>query len=119
MNHIPLAPDDTTPRATEFNMVTTVTALDALSLALAVARSERREVHSLKDLLCDACGCGVAVRAGGYCHRCADEMDEQFAARAAEHHPAVVDGQSDEGAEYIAAMYDDAETASYLAGIRA
>lgn len=70
-------------------MVTTTTAIDALTAALALARAEGREVRGMKSLLCDACGEGVAVRAGGYCHRCADEMTEHFDARAAEHSAAI------------------------------
>lgn len=63
-------------------MVTTDTAVDALSAALNLARAEGRIVHSMKDLLCDACGEGAALRAGGFCHRCADEMGVHHAARA-------------------------------------
>jgi len=100
-------------------MVTTTTAIDALSLALALARAEGREVRGMKSLLCDACGEGVGVRAGGYCHRCADEMEQVFDARATEHAPfiAAEQGEPDGFAAHCAAAYDDAEGAAMLAGL--
>lgn len=101
-------------------MVTTETAIDALAAALTLARAEGREVRGMKSLLCDACGEGVALRAGGFCHRCADEMEQVFDARAAEHAPyiAAEQGEPDGFALHCAAACDDAEGSNYIAGIR-
>jgi len=100
-------------------MVTTETAIDALTAALALARAEGREVRGMKSLLCDACCEGVAVRAGGFCHRCADEMSQVFDARAAEHAPAIMaeQGEPDGFAFACCAAYDDGEGAAMLAGL--
>ena len=95
--------------------MTSDTAATALALALAAARAEGREVRSIKDLLCDGCGEAAAMREG-LCHRCADEMTAHYAARSAfitEERAASGEG----GAEYLAAMYDDAESAAGLAGM--
>ena len=93
--------------------------INPLAAALSLAKSEGREVRSIKDLLCDACGEGVALRAGGFCHRCADEMTSIFDARAAEHAPAIaaMQGEPDGFALACAAAYDDAESAAALAGM--
>lgn len=98
-------------------MVTTETAIDALAAALTLARAEGREVRGMKSLLCDACGEGVALRAGGYCHRCADEMAQVFDARAAEHAPyiAAEQGEPDGFALHCAAQCD--EGAAWAAGM--
>ena len=92
--------------------------INPLAAALSLAKSEGREVRSIKDLLCDACGEGVALRAGGFCHRCADEMTSIFDARAAEHAPAIAaaQGEPDGFALACAAAYDDPEAAAALAG---
>jgi len=58
-------------------MITTTTAVDALALALAAARRDGIEVRSIKDLLCDGCGVAVALRAG-YCHACADSLNDHY-----------------------------------------
>jgi len=87
-------------------MVTTDTAIDALSAALALARAEGREIRGMKSLLCDACGEAVALRAGGFCHRCADEMNSVYDARR----------EADRDA-YDCAMHDDPEAVAVLAGI--
>jgi len=101
--------------------VTTETAVSALAAALAVARAEGRPVRSMRDLLCDACGEGVALRPDGLCCRCDDERREHYDATAADHcmSLAELDAMRDpaDGAEYLAAQYDDAEAAAGLAGI--
>lgn len=89
-------------------MSTTHTAAAALDNALALARLEGRPVRSIKDLLCDACGEAVALRAGGYCHRCADDLTAHYDARRA---------AADDGAAYLAAAYDDPETCAHAAGL--
>jgi hypothetical protein len=71
-------------------MITTTTAVDALALALAAARRDGIEVRSIKDLLCDACGDAVALRAG-YCHACADELAAHHDATATAHAAATVE----------------------------
>ena len=91
-------------------MITTTTALDALSAALAVARRNGREVRSIKDLLCDACGVAVALR-GDYCHACADSLNDHYDATAAAHSMST----DDDGARYGCG---DAEGENYLSGIR-
>jgi hypothetical protein len=112
--------------------MTTDTAVNALSLALAAARRDGIEVRSIKDLLCDGCGTAVAL-VHGLCHRCNDEMREHYSAR--DTFPAddsaddpatlpfvVFDGEGPGaewgGAEHCAAAHDDPEGANYLAGIR-
>lgn len=80
--------------------------LNPLAAALAFARSEGREVRSIKDLLCDACGEGVALRSGALCHRCADEMTAHYDARNAAERDA-----------YDAARCDDPEAVAALAGM--
>ncbi len=87
-------------------MVSTDTAIDALSAALALARAEGREVHSMRDLLCVACGEGAALRAGGLCCRCGDEMSAHYDARR----------EADRDA-YDCAMHDDPEAVAMLAGL--
>lgn len=91
-------------------MITTTTALDALSAALAVARRNGREVRSIKDLLCDACGVAVALR-GDYCHACADGLNTHYADTAAAHSMST----DDDGVRFGCG---DAEGENYLAGIR-
>ena len=86
-------------------MVSTDTAIDALAAALKLARAEGREVRGMKSLLCDACGEGVALRAGGFCHRCADELNAVYDARR----------EADRDA-YDAAQYDDPEAVAMLGG---
>ena len=89
-------------------MSTTHTAAAALDTALALARLEGRPVRSIKDLLCDACGDAVALRSGGYCHRCADDLTAHYDARRA---------AADDGAAYLALSYDDPEAAAWAAGM--
>ena len=96
-------------------MITTTTALDALSAALAVARRNGREVRSIKDLLCDACGVAVALR-GDYCHACADSLDNHYDATAEAHSMSTDDDGGEGFALHCAAAYDDAEGAAMLAG---
>lgn len=91
-------------------MITTTTALDALSAALAVARRNGREVRSIKDLLCDACGVAVALR-GDYCHACADSLNDHYDATADAHSMST----DDDGARF---GFGDAEGENYLSGIR-
>ncbi len=80
--------------------------LNPLAAALALAKSEGRPVRSVKDLLCDGCGEGVALRAGGLCCRCSDEMNSVYDARR----------EADRDA-YDCAMHDDPEAVAVLAGI--
>lgn len=64
--------------------------LSPLAAALALANAEGREARSIKDLLCDACGEGVALRAGGFCHACADCLAAHHDATAEAHAAAMV-----------------------------
>ena len=98
-------------------MISTTTALDALSAALVVARRNGREVRSIKDLLCDACGVAVALR-GDYCHACADEMNAMHDATREAHALALLSQEEPDGfAAQCSAAYDDAEGAAMLAGM--
>jgi len=91
--------------------MTTDTVVNALSLALAAARRDGIAVRSIKDLLCDGCGVAVALRAG-YCHACADGLNEHYDARAR------AAGDVDGFALDCAAAHGDAEGSNHLAGLR-
>lgn len=90
--------------------------LNPLAAAFALATAEGRTARSIKDLLCDACGEGVALRSGGFCHRCADEMNTHYDATR-EAHAMSTDDAGDGFALHCAAAYDDAEGAAALAGM--
>lgn len=90
-------------------MNTTDTSESALAAALATATAEGREVHSIKDLLCDACGVNLATREG-YCAGCDTEVSTHYDATAAAHSMSTDDG--------VRFGFGDAEGENYLQGLR-
>lgn len=97
--------------------MTPETAASALSLAHAAALREGREVRSIKDLLCDACGVAVALR-DGLCIACSDSLSAHYDATTAQHSASTDDTGADGFALHCAAACDDAEGSNFLAGIR-
>lgn len=88
----------------------------ALATAHAIATSEGREVHSIKDLVCSA-GCDAFAVRGGLCLKCDAEVGAHYV-DTIEAHSMITDDDGGEGfALHCAAAYDDAEGAAMLAGL--
>lgn len=97
--------------------------LSPIAAALALATSEGREVRSIKDLLCDACGEAVALAPGGFCHACAACLAAHHDETAAAHAAAVVatlDAMPADAADFDGARYcvGDDEGECLARGIR-
>jgi hypothetical protein len=86
----------------------------ALATAHAIATSEGREVHSIKDLVCSA-GCDAFAVRGGLCLACDAEVSAHYV-DTIEAHSMITDDGGEGFALHCAAAYDDAEGAAWGAG---